>query len=86
MNKKHTCVEHEEPRKRLGNLAAGSGLLPLPCCFKDTPVDEVCALIPRDGFDDGHYLLSGIEEACLGVLLLAACAFAGPAPLFPTRS
>ena len=39
------------------------------------------ALSRRNGIEYGHDFLGGVEEACLGVLLLASCPLAGTAPV-----
>ena len=66
-------------------LRCGLGLLPLPCRLEDAVVDEVCPLVARYRLDDGDDFVCGVEEACLGVLLLPARAItcAAPLVLFP---
>lgn len=64
-----------------GTCQQGGVLLPSACCVQDATVDEVGTLSRRNGIEYGHDFLGGVEEACLGVLLLASCPLAGTAPV-----
>lgn len=64
-----------------GTCQQGGALLPSACCIQDAAVDEVGTLSRWNGIEYGHDFLGGVEEACLGVLLLASCPLAGTAPV-----
>lgn len=52
-----------------------------PCRLEDAAVDEVCSLVSGYCLDDGDDFLCGVEEACLGVLLLPARSITCASPL-----